>query len=121
MIYLGYVAIGLVVGSVSGLLGLGGAVLMIPALVYIMKFPQHLAQGTSIAMLLPPIGIFAAWRYWQSGNVLIVPAMILAASFAIGAFFGSSFAVHVPQLLLRKIFGCLLIGIGIFMLSGKLK
>jgi uncharacterized membrane protein YfcA len=87
-----FVLVGLAVGSVGGMLGIGGGVLVIPALVFLFAFPQKLAVGTSLAMLLPPIGIFALMPYWRDGNVNIRAAMLLAAGFAVGGYFGGWFA-----------------------------
>ncbi|MFH1654341.1 MAG: sulfite exporter TauE/SafE family protein [Pseudomonadota bacterium] len=119
MIYLSFVGIGLLVGVLSGLFGIGGGVVIIPILVYLFKFTQHEAQGTSLAMLLPPIGLLAAWKYWQAGNVQILPAMILASMFAIGALVGAHFAIQIPHLMMKRIFGGFLIAVGVFMLWGK--
>jgi uncharacterized membrane protein YfcA len=90
--WLPFVLVGLAVGSIGGMLGIGGGVLVIPALVFLFAFPQKLAVGTSLAMLLPPIGIFALLPYWRDGNVNIKAAMLLAAGFAVGGYFGGWFA-----------------------------
>jgi uncharacterized membrane protein YfcA len=82
-----FVVVGLGVGLVGGMLGIGGGVLVIPALVFLFGFSQKLAVGTSLAMLLPPIGIFALLRYWP-GNVDIRAALLLALGFAVGGYFG---------------------------------
>ncbi|PIR26726.1 MAG: permease [Deltaproteobacteria bacterium CG11_big_fil_rev_8_21_14_0_20_42_23] len=119
MDYLLYVFIGLSAGLFSGIFGLGGGVVIVPALVYLAKFSQHTAQGTSVAMLLPPIGALAFYKYWGAGHVQIVPALILSASFFFFAWIGSSIALSIPELMMKRIFGGMLIAIGIFMLSGK--
>src|SRR2546430_8806169 len=79
---------GLIVGIISGMLGIGGGVLIIPALVVLFRFPHERAVGTSLGMLLPPIGIFAFLEYWRHGNVDLTAALLLAAGFAAGAYFG---------------------------------
>jgi uncharacterized membrane protein YfcA len=112
-------AIGLVTGAVAGMLGVGGAIIMVPALVFIMGFSQYMAQGTSLAVMLPPIGIIAAYNYWKVGQVNIKYALILAAAFIIGSYFGSKFAVNLPQPVLKKIFGVLLLLIAAKMLLSK--
>ena len=112
-------AIGLVTGIFSGTFGLGGGVIIVPALVYFLKYPQHMAQGTSIAMLLPPIGILAAWKYWKAGHVQVGPVAILAVTFVIGAWLGAHISLGIPQLMMKRIFGGLLVLIGLFMVSGK--
>ncbi|HSI35286.1 MAG: TSUP family transporter [Phycisphaerae bacterium] len=83
-----YALLGLVIGTLAGLLGIGGGVLVIPALVFLFGFPQRIAVGTSLAMLLPPIGIFAILPYWRAGNVSVGAAAWLAAGFAVGGFVG---------------------------------
>src|SRR5689334_407622 len=83
-----FLVVGAVVGTVGGMLGIGGGVLIIPALVFLFGFPQRLAVGTSLAMLLPPIGLFAIAPYWRDGNVRLGAAMLLAAGFAAGGWLG---------------------------------
>ena len=111
--------LGALAGIVSGLFGIGGAVLVVPALVYFFKYPQHMAQGTSLAMLLPPFGLLAVMKYWQAGQVQVKPALILAATFMLGTYLGAAFAVNVPELLMKRLFGGFLILIGVLMLSGR--
>jgi uncharacterized membrane protein YfcA len=112
-------AIGLVTGAVAGMLGVGGAVIMVPALVFIMGFSQQMAQGTSLAVMLPPIGIIAAYNYWRVGQVNLKYALILAGVFIIGSYFGSKFAISLPQPVLKKIFGVLLLLVAAKMLLSK--
>ncbi|OFX95937.1 MAG: permease, partial [Bacteroidetes bacterium GWE2_41_25] len=102
------IAIGIVTGVLAGLLGIGGAIVMIPALVFLMGFNQHMAQGTSLAVMLPPIGIIAAYNYYKVGQVNLTYALILAACFLIGSYFGSKLALNLPQATLKKIFAVLL-------------
>ena len=112
--------LGAAAGVFSGLFGIGGAILIIPALVYFFGFEQQMAQGTSLAMLLPPIGLLAAWRYWQAGQVKIGVAVVMAIAFFLGAAIGAHFAVQIPQALMKRIFGGVIASIGIFMLvTGK--
>lgn len=111
--------IGIVTGIMAGMLGIGGAIIMIPALVFILGFSQQMAQGTSLAVMLPPIGIFAAYNYWKAGQVNIKFALILAAAFIIGSYFGSKLALNIPQALLKKIFGILLLLVAAKMLISK--
>lgn len=86
--------VGACIGVVSGLLGIGGGVLVIPALALMFGFSQQRAVGTSLAMLLPPIGIFAVLRYWRAGQVDWTVSMTMAAAFSVGAYGGSWLAVH---------------------------
>lgn len=112
-------AIGIVTGIMAGMLGIGGAIIMIPALVYLLGFSQQMAQGTSLAVMLPPIGIIAAFNYWKAGQVNIKFAIILAVAFIIGSYFGSKFALNLPQPVLKKIFGVLLLLVAAKMLLSK--
>ena len=111
--------IGAITGIMAGMLGIGGAIIMIPALVYILGFSQTMAQGTSLAVMLPPIGIFAAYNYYKAGQANIKFALILAAAFIIGSYFGSKFALTIPQTVLKKIFGILLLLVAAKMLLSK--
>jgi len=113
------IGIGIITGVMAGMLGIGGAIIMIPALVFFMGFSQQTAQGTSIAVMLPPVGILAAINYYKAGHVNIKFALILAVCFLIGSFFGSKFALNVPQAVLKKIFGILLLLVAARMLLAK--
>ena len=111
--------IGIITGIMAGMLGIGGAIIMIPALVLFMGFSQHMAQGTSIAVMLPPVGILAAYNYYKAGHVDIKFALILAVTFLIGSYFGSRYALTLPQATLKKIFGVLLLLVATKMLLSK--
>jgi uncharacterized membrane protein YfcA len=113
------IVIGIITGAMAGMLGIGGAIIMIPALVFFMGFSQQMAQGTSLAVMLPPIGILAAYNYYKAGQVNIRFAIILAVAFLIGSYFGSKFALTLPQPLLKKIFGVLLLLVAAKMLLSK--
>jgi uncharacterized protein len=112
-------AIGVVTGFMAGMLGIGGAIIMTPALVFIMGLSQANAQGTSLAVMLPPIGIIAAYNYYKAGYVNIKFALILAVCFLVGSYFGSKIAVNIPQHMLKKIFGLLLLLVAAKMLLSK--
>jgi uncharacterized protein len=109
------IVIGLITGAVGGMLGIGGALILIPALVYFMGFSQHEAIGTSLAVMLPPIGLFAAYNYYKAGQVNIKYALIIAAAFMIGSYFTSRLALKMPENLIRKIFSVFIILIAIRM------
>jgi uncharacterized protein len=113
------IGIGIVTGATAGMLGIGGAIIMIPALVFFLGFSQQMAQGTSLAVMLPPIGIIAAYNYYKAGHVDIKYALILAGTFLIGSYFGSKFALTLPQATLKKIFGVLLLLVAAKMLFSK--
>ena len=113
------VLIGVVAGISSGFFGIGGAVILIPALVYVFKFSQHLAQGTALAALLLPVGILAVMKYYKSGDVNIKAALFIAFGFIVGGFIGASFAHAIPGPILKKVFAVMLLGISIYMFFGK--
>jgi uncharacterized membrane protein YfcA len=111
--------IGIITGIMAGMLGIGGAIIMIPALVFFMGLSQQAAQGTSLAVMLPPIGIIAAYNYYKEGQVNIKFALILAIAFIIGSYFGSKIALNTSPALLKKIFGILLLLVAAKMLFSK--
>ena len=113
------IGIGIITGVMAGMLGIGGAIIMIPALVFFMGFSQQMAQGTSLAVMLPPVGILAAYNYYKAGHVDIKFALILAGTFLIGSYFGSKYALTLPQAALKKIFGVLLLLVAAKMLFSK--
>jgi hypothetical protein len=113
------IGIGILTGVMAGMLGIGGAIIMIPALVFILGISQQTAQGTSLAVMLPPVGILAAYNYYKAGQVNIKFAIILAIFFLVGSYFGSKLALTMPQNVLKKIFGVLLLLVAIRMLFSK--
>jgi uncharacterized membrane protein YfcA len=114
-----FVMLGLVVGALAGLLGIGGAIFVVPVLVYVFGWEQHLAQGTTLAMLIPPIGILAAWKYYQAGNIDFRVAGLLCIGFFVGGYAGGYFANLIPSDMLRRIFGVAMLLIAIKMILGK--
>ncbi len=113
------ILIGLIAGFAGGSLGIGGGLIIVPSLMFIMGFSQHEAQGTSIAMMLAPIGILAAINYHKEGYINYKYAIILAIAFIIGGYLGSLLAIKIDEKLLKKIFGVFIILIGIKMVLGK--
>jgi len=113
------ILIGLLAGFFGGLVGLGGGIIMIPAMVYFLHMSQHEAQGTSLAVMLPPVGIMAVYNYYKAGAVNLKFAMVIAALFVIGGYFGSMIAVKIETNLLKKLFGAFIIIMGLKMLIGK--
>ncbi|MBS1543875.1 MAG: sulfite exporter TauE/SafE family protein [Bacteroidetes bacterium] len=111
----GLLALGLAAGYFSGLVGIGGGVIIVPALVLMFGFTQYAAQGTTLALLVPPVGILAVWKYFQDGYVDIRTAAIICVGFVLGGYLGGTTAVSIPQETLRKVFGGLLIVLGIRM------
>lgn len=114
-----FILVGLLVGAMSGMIGIGGAVFIVPILVYLFGWSQHMAQGTALAMLVPPIGILGAWQYYKAGNTDIKVAAIMCVGFFIGSYFGGMFANQVPGETLRKIFGVVLLFVALRMIFGK--
>src|SRR5580700_1617008 len=108
--------LGAFIGVVSGLVGIGGGALLIPALVFGYGMTQHKAQGTSLAMLLLPAGIFAFWKYYKAGDVDVRLAILIAVGFALGGWIGGSWAVHISDVALRRGFAVVLILVAVRML-----
>jgi hypothetical protein len=106
-------------GILSGLIGIGGGIIAIPALVFFLGFSQQMAQGTTLAMMVPPIGLLAAWAYYKEGFVDVRAAAIICAGFIVGSFFGAKYAIAIPQEMLRKIFSVILVLVAIKMFFTK--
>jgi uncharacterized protein len=100
--------LGLAVGVLVGLLGIGGGVVLVPALVYLLHMDQHLAQGTSLFILLPPIGLGALREYWKQGQVDLRAGIWCALGMLVGAYAGSFIALPMPSRNLKGLFGCFL-------------
>ena len=114
-----FIGIGLLAGILGGMFGIGGASISIPALIYLAGFSQHMAQGTLLAAMVPPIGFLAALRYWQSGNVNIKVALMICLGFFVGGYFGASLAQLVAEPVLKKMFGGLLFLVSLYMIFCK--
>src|SRR3990172_7847922 len=97
-----YIVLGLIAGIVSGLIGVGGGIIVIPALIFLFGFSQHQAQGTTLAMLVPPIGLLAAWMYYQQGYVDLKVAGYICAGFLFGGLFGAKIAVGLSNTVLER-------------------
>lgn len=107
--------IGLASGTIIGLMGGGGALIIVPSLVYILKFNQHLAQGTSLVALLLPVQLLGVITYYRAGNANIKTGLIIGLGLFIGAFLGAQIAGNLPDELMKKIFAIFLIAVGIYM------
>lgn len=110
---------GLLTGVIGGLFGVGGGELFIPLLIYLFGFSQHQAQGTSLAVLLPPIGLLAALRYYKAGHVDFATAGLLALGFFFGASIGALIATRIHGDVLRRIFGAFLFLVSLHMMLGR--
>lgn len=104
--------VGLVVGMISGVVGIGGGVLFVPALIWLLGMDQHKAQGTSLGALLAPVGIFAFMEYYRKGNADLRVGLLLALGFLLGGYFGAVGAQHIPEVWLRRIFAVTLVAVG---------
>jgi len=120
-LWLTLVIIGILGGIAAGFFGIGGGIIIIPALVYWAGFSQHLATGTTLAVLLPPIGLAAAYEYYRHGNVDVRAALILAATMFLGAWIGAYFANQIEGTELRLIFGLFVCGFGAYLVYGACK
>jgi uncharacterized membrane protein YfcA len=110
------ILIGMTAGIFSGLLGIGGGTILIPALVYIWGYTQHQAQGTTLALMVLPIGLLAAYKYYTSGNVNLSVVMLLAVGFFFGGLLGAVIADPLPDVMLKKSFGAFLMFIAVKMM-----
>lgn len=111
--------IGLFAGFISGTFGVGGGIIIIPALVFILGMSQHQAQGTSLAMMLAPIGIFAVYNYFRAGYINIRFAVVLMIAFIAGAYLGSLSAINISSLWLKRMFGVLILIVGLRMIFSR--
>lgn len=107
--------IGIISGILGGILGLGGAIVIIPALAIFLGYSQQLAQGTALIMMVLPVGSLAAYQYYQKGFVDIKAALILGLFFFIGGYFGGKFATQLPELIMKMAFAVILVGIAVKM------
>ncbi|MFB3907506.1 MAG: sulfite exporter TauE/SafE family protein [Candidatus Eisenbacteria bacterium] len=102
---IGMMILGVVAGTLSGLAGVGGGVVIVPTLVLLFGMSQHKAQGTTLAFLIPPLMIVSAYQYWKRGDVDVRIAMLLAIGFVVGSYFGAKIALSLPGPTLKKVFG----------------
>jgi len=114
-----YLFLGLIAGILSGLIGIGGGIIIVPALVLLFGFSQHQAQGTTLALLVPPIGILAAWTYYKQGYVDLKIALFVALGFFFGGLIGAKLATGLSNVVLEKIFGVALFLIALKMIFFK--
>jgi len=110
-----YILLGLFAGTVSGIVGIGGGVIIVPALIFLFGFSQHIAQGTTLALLVPPIGLLAAYTYYKSGYVDFNVAIFVCVGFLIGGLLGAKISINLSNTILQKVFGSFIIVIGLYM------
>lgn len=111
-----YIVLGLVAGTLSGLIGIGGGIIIVPALVFLVGLSQHEAQGTTLALMVPPVGILAAWTYYKQGYVDLKIAALICIGFFVGGLIGAKIATALASAALEKVFGVVLLGIAIKMI-----
>lgn len=119
--WLTFICIGLLGGVSSGMFGIGGGIVIVPALIYWSGFSQHKATGTSLAVLLPPIGLAATLEYYRRGNVDLKAAMIIAATMLSGAWGGAYLANQMKGPHLRLVFGLFVFSVGVYLIYGACK
>jgi uncharacterized membrane protein YfcA len=117
--WLTFVIIGILGGVSAGLFGIGGGIIIVPALIYWAGFSQHVATGTSLAVLLPPIGLAAVLEYYRHGNIDVRAAVILAVTMFLGSWLGAYFANQIEGQYLRLIFGIFVCGLGVYIVYGS--
>lgn len=117
--FLGSLSLGMFAGVLSGLVGIGGGIVIVPLLVYFFGMDQKTAQGTSLSVLLPPTGLLAFLEYYRAGNVDVKVGALIVVGLLLGGWLGGSFAQQLPQMALRKIFAALLLLTAIKMWTEK--
>ncbi len=113
------VLVGIAVGIFSGLVGIGGGVILVPILAYGFAMAQENAQGTTLALLLPPTGLLAFWQYYKAGHADLKLGLLIALGIFFGGYFGGKWAQHISSGGLRKIFAVVLVGVAIKMFFEK--
>lgn len=114
-----FIVIGCMAGVLSGLFGIGGGIIIVPALIYLCGFSQLKAQGTSLAILLPPVGILAFIDYYKKGYVNVQAGILICIFLVIGSVFGAKLSHAIPVDMMRKLFGILTMLISIKLIFGK--
>ncbi len=115
------VLIGITAGILSGFIGIGGGIIIVPGLIYLLGFTQIQAQGTSLALMLPPIGILAFMHYYKAGNVDLKVASVVAVTFVVGGFFGAKLAHKLDQNIVKITFGVIMLLISIKLIISGFK
>lgn len=114
-----FVAIGLCAGVLAGMFGIGGGIVIVPALILLAKFPPQVATGTSLAMFLLPVGALGAYTYWREGHVKVTAALLLALGLFLGSPLGAKIALSMSQLALKRSFAVLLLLVAVRLWFGK--
>lgn len=114
-----YVFLGVFAGVISGLIGIGGGTIIVPGLILLLGFSQHMAQGTTLALMIPPIGLLAALTYFRNGYVDVKAASIICLGFFLGGYLGARLAINLSSAVLERIFGIVLLAISLKMIFLK--
>lgn len=115
------ISIGILAGMLSGFIGVGGGIVIVPALIYFVGMSQHMAQGTSLALMIPPIGILAVYNYYKAGEINFSYAGVIAVAFVVGGFIGSRISLKLPPNTVKFIFGLVMLYISIKLIGGSYK
>ncbi|MBS1723458.1 MAG: sulfite exporter TauE/SafE family protein [Armatimonadetes bacterium] len=113
------IVIGLVGGVFGGVFGVGGGIVLVPGMVYLLGFAQHRAQGTSLLTLLLPVGLFGVIAYHKEGQIDFRVGLLIAAGFLGGAYLGSKFALSLPEVVLRRCFAAFLLVVAVQLFAKK--
>ncbi|MEZ4806654.1 MAG: TSUP family transporter [Flavobacteriales bacterium] len=113
------VLVGLSAGILSGFVGVGGGIIMVPALVWVMGYNQFQAQGTSLAVLMLPVVFLAARNYYRAGTIEVGVVAIIAVAFLVGGYFGSKWSLALPVDTVQRIFGCIMLLAALKLIFGK--
>jgi uncharacterized membrane protein YfcA len=119
MNYFLYVVLGLVAGVLGGMFGIGGGTILIPAMVFLFGLTQHQAQGTTLAIMVPPIGLLAAMQYYSKGHIKLAMAGFICLGFFFGGLIGAHLVQNIPDLGLKKLFGAYLLIVSLQMIFAK--
>jgi uncharacterized protein len=109
-------AVGLAAGVLSGMFGIGGGVIIVPALIFLMKMKPLEAMATSLAALIPPVGLLGAYEYYRNGHIHVMSALLIAAGLFAGAYFGAKITLSLPADLIRRMYAVFLLAISVKML-----
>ena len=115
------IAIGILAGMLSGFIGVGGGIIIVPGLIYFLGLSQHMAQGTSLALMLPPIGILAVYNYHKAGEINFWYAGVIALAFVLGGFFGSKLSLKLPPNTVKFFFGLLMLYVAVRLIGSSYK
>jgi uncharacterized membrane protein YfcA len=113
------ILIGIAGGAMSGLLGIGGGIVIIPMLVFVLGYTQYQAQAISLAAITAPVMLPAVWEYYRQGQLKVAPAIIIALAFVVGSFAGGALLRYIPMEAMKRVFGVLLLFMGVKFLLGR--